>query len=202
VYRTWNVSEEKHSNAVVFLMIDRSASMWEDKIYAVKAFFFWIVQFLKRKYDRVEIKFIAHDYFARELDEKEFFSISDSGGTKVSSAYEMCRDMIKHNYPRSRWNIYCFHASDGDTFGDEPQCMNLVKEIVNELGGNLFAYTEIKFDSWRDGDSQLLAHFLELMSDGEDRVIATVVEEMSDILNALKIFLQFSHRRTLESYVN
>ena len=65
-FRTWSIREEKHSNAVIFLMMDRSASMWEDKIYATKALYFWIVQFLRRKYDRVEIKFIAHDYHARE----------------------------------------------------------------------------------------------------------------------------------------
>lgn len=200
VYRTWNISEERYSNAVIFLMMDRSASMWQDKIYAVKAFFFWVVQFLKRKYDRVEIKFIAHDYNARELDEKEFFTISDSGGTRVSVAYEMCRDMIRHNYPSSRWNIYCFHASDGDTFGDEPECMELVKEILGELGGNLFAYSEVNIDSWRDGDSRLLTHFRELANDGQEGVIVSVIEEIPDILNALRTFLQHTHRRSLESY--
>lgn len=199
VYRTWNVAEEKYSNAVIFLMMDRSASMWEDKIYAVKAFFFWVVRFLKRKYDRVEIKFIAHDYHARELDEKEFFTISDSGGTRVSVAYELCRDIIHHNYPSSRWNIYCFHASDGDTFSDEPECMKLVQEIINDLGGNLFAYTEINIDSWRDGDSRLLTHFRELANEQEG-VIVSVVEDVSDILGALKTFLQHSHRRSLEHY--
>jgi hypothetical protein len=196
VYRTWNVSEEKHSNAVIFLMMDRSASMWEDKIYTVKAFYFWVVQFLKRKYDRVEIKFIAHDFHARELTEKEFFTISDSGGTRVSSAYEMCRDMIKHNYPSNRWNIYCFHSSDGDTWGDEPQCMEIVKEIMG-LGGNLFAYAEINIDSWRDEDSRLLAYFRELAEE-EDGVIVSVIEQTSDVLSALQTFLQHSHRRSLE----
>ena len=196
VYRTWNISEEKHSNAVIFLMMDRSASMWENKIYAVKAFYFWVVQFLKRKYERVEIKFIAHDFHARELTEKEFFSISDSGGTRVSSAYEMCHDMIKHNYPGNRWNIYCFHSSDGDTWGDEQQCMELVKNIMG-LGGNLFAYAEIRMDSWMDTESRLLAHFEELAEE-DDGVIVSVIKETPDILNALQTFLQHSHRRSLE----
>lgn len=196
VYRTWNISEEKHSNAVIFLMMDRSASMWEEKIYAVKAFYFWVVQFLKRKYERVEIKFIAHDYNARELTEKEFFTISDSGGTRVSAAYEMCYDMIRHNYPSHRWNIYCFHSSDGDTWGDEALCMDIVKQIMG-CGGNLFAYAEINIDSWRDSDSRLLTHFREL-ADENDGVIVSVIEEVSDILGALQTFLQHSHRRSLE----
>ncbi len=196
VYRTWNIAEERHSNAVIFLMMDRSASMWEDKIYAVKAFYFWVVQFLRRKYERVEIKFIAHDFHARELTEKEFFTIADSGGTRVSAAYEMCRDMIKHNYPKQRWNIYCFHASDGDTWGDESECMKIVKNIMS-LGGNLFAYAEINIDSWRDAESRLLAHFREL-ADEEDGIIVSVIEEVADILGALQTFLQHSHRRSLE----
>jgi uncharacterized sporulation protein YeaH/YhbH (DUF444 family) len=162
----------------------------------VKAFYFWVVQFLKRKYERVEVKFIAHDFYARELTEKDFFSISDSGGTRVSAAYEMCHDIIRHNYPGHRWNIYCFHSSDGDTFGDEPKCMKLVKNIMT-LGGNLFAYAEINIDSWRESDSRLLTHFREL-AEVEDGVIVSVIEETSDILKALQTFLQNSHRRSLE----
>jgi hypothetical protein len=192
VFRTWNVVKEKHSNAVVWLLMDRSGSMWEEKIYAVKALFFWITQFLKRKYDRVEIKFIAHDYTARELNEKEFFTISDSGGTKVSSAYELCHDLIKHNYPSSKWNIYCFHASDGDTFGDEKECIDIVQNILN-LGANLFAYAEIAMDEWHDGDSALLNQFNDLHS-RSDGVVVSVIKEMGDVLETLRRFLR--HKAT------
>lgn len=191
-FRTWNLAEERHSNAVIFLMMDRSGSMWEDKIYTVKALYFWIVKFLRLRYDRVEIKFIAHDFDARELNEKEFFTISDSGGTRVSSAYELCRNMIKHNYPSSIWNIYCFHASDGDSWNDEDECMKLVRDIV-DLGAKLFAYAEINMDDWRDGDSNLLAHFKAEVSHN-DRVLVAVIQEMSDILDTLQTFLKHSTR--------
>ncbi len=197
-FKTWDITEEKHSNAVIFLMMDRSGSMWEDKIYAVKALYFWVVQFLRMRYDRVEIKFISHDYFAKELTEKEFFTISDSGGTRVSAAYELCRDMIKHNYPSSIWNIYVFHASDGDTWGDESDCMNLVKEMLTELGSSLFAYTEINIDDYRDDDSSLLIHFKELMEDQEG-VLVSIIKEMSDILPSLKTFLRHSVRTEFQT---
>ena len=191
-YRTFNMVEERYSNAVVFLMMDRSGSMMEDKIYAVKVLYFWIVQFLKRKYDNVVIKFIAHDYTAREMNEKDFFTIADSGGTKVSSAYEMCRDMIKHNYPSSMWNIYCFHASDGDSWGDEREGMDLVKEITVDLGANLFAYTEIQMDE-HGGDSTLMSYFEEEM-DTNDKVLVSIVTKVSDIVDTIGRFLKYSVR--------
>lgn len=195
-FRTWNIRKEKHSNAVVFLMMDRSGSMWEEKIYAVKALYFWVVQFLRRKYNRVEIKFIAHDVEAKELTEKEFFTISDSGGTKVSSAYEMCRDIIKHSYPSNTWNIYCFHASDGDSWNDEDQCVSIIQEIT-KLGAKLFAYTEIAMDQFQDEESKLLKK-LRAEAKRNDSVLVSIIEEMSDILECLKVFLSHSTRRAHE----
>jgi uncharacterized protein len=194
-FRTWNVIKQKHSNAVVFLMMDRSGSMWQDKIYAVKALYFWIVRFLRRKYDKVEIKMIAHDAAAKEMSEKEFFTISESGGTKVSSAYELCRDMIKYNYPQDTWNIYCFHASDGDTWGDEQYCLSLIRDIV-KLGASLFAYAEINIDSWRDGDSEFKS-LLEKEASDMDKLICFSIENMDDVLEALNTFLLNSSRQQL-----
>lgn len=190
-YKTWETATEKHSNAVVFLMMDRSGSMWESKIYAVKALYFWIVQFLRRRYDKVEIKFIAHDYFAKELSEKDFFKIADSGGTRVSSAYELCRDMIKHNYPSSIWNIYCFHASDGDSWSDELYCVELVGDILG-LGANLFAYAEIDLDDYREGNSELYTLFKRASKEKHRRLMVSVIEKVEDVMDTLQKFLKHS----------
>lgn len=195
-FRTWNVQQEKHSNAVIFLMMDRSASMWEQKIYTVKALYFWVVQFLRRKYDKVEIRFIAHDYYAKELSEKEFFTIADSGGTRVSSAYAMCQDMIKHNYPSNMWNIYCFHASDGDSWGDEVECLKIVNDIIS-MGATLFAYTEINMDNYRGGESDLLSLFKQEMMNN-DSILVSVIEDISDILATLQVFLKHSTRHAYD----
>lgn len=188
-FKTWEIAREKHSNAVIFLMMDRSASMWNEKIYAVKALYFWIVQFLRRRYDKVEIKFIAHDYYARELEEKQFFTIADSGGTRVSSAYELCRDMIKHNYPNSIWNIYCFHSSDGDSWGDEEYCADLASEIL-DLGAKLFGYAEINVDNYRDDTSELYTLLKRSAKRKHRRILVSVIESMDDILGTLRKFLK------------
>lgn len=192
-FRTYNITKEKHSNAVVFLMMDRSGSMWKEKIYAVKALYFWIVQFLKLRYNKVEIKFIAHDYNARELQEKEFFTISDSGGTRVSSAYELCYEMIKHNYPQSKWNIYCFHASDGDSWSDEKEAVALADDIIKVLGATLFAYTEINIDNERDTKSDLWKTFSN-MSKSNDKILMGEIRGMEDVLPVIEFFLRYSTR--------
>ena len=191
-FKTWEIAREQHSNAIVFLMMDRSASMWTNKIYAVKALYFWIVQFLRLRYDKVEIKFIAHDYHARELNEKEFFTIADSGGTRVSSAYKMCRDMIKHNYPSERWNIYCFHASDGDSWSDEAECVEIAGDIIL-MGANLFAYTEIDLDSYRDDSSELYKLLKKVSKTKYRRLLVSTIEKMEDIMDVLRKFLKHSH---------
>lgn len=52
---------------------------------------------------------------AQEVDEEAFLHLGESGGTKVSSAYELCRQVIAERYPPERWNIYPFHFSDGES---------------------------------------------------------------------------------------
>lgn len=190
-YKTWEITHEKHSNAVIFLMMDRSGSMWRNKIYTVKALYFWLVQFLRRRYDKVEIRFVAHDLKAKELAEKEFFSISDSGGTKVSSAYKMCRDIIKRDYPSSIWNIYCFHSSDGDSWEDEKECVELVGEILS-LGANLFAYAEIDMDNYREGNSKLysLLRKAAKSAKGYRKLLVASLSSMDDVYDTLKGFLK------------
>lgn len=188
-FRTWDIRTQKHSNAVIFLLMDRSGSMWNERIYAVKALYFWIVQFLRRKYDKVEIKFIAHDYEAKEMSEKDFFSISDSGGTRVSSAYNLCHKMISGHYPTSHWNIYCFHASDGDSWSDEEECIEIVSKII-DLGANLFAYTEIDIDNFHNGGQSKLLSLFKKFSYKNPKVMSSVIESTSDILGVLEKFLK------------
>jgi uncharacterized sporulation protein YeaH/YhbH (DUF444 family) len=95
------------------------------------------------------------------------------------------------------WNIYCFHASDGDSWSDESYCITLVKEILG-LGAKLFAYTEINIDDQphnpnadADDNSELMNQFLSLMKK-ESSVLVSTISERSDILESLKLFLKYS----------
>ena len=61
-FKVWDKHEEKHANAAVYMLMDRSGSMTTSKKYIAKSFFFWMVRFLRLKYQHVETVFIAHDY--------------------------------------------------------------------------------------------------------------------------------------------
>jgi sporulation protein YhbH len=130
-FRQYDNIIERHSKASVTLIMDRSGSMDHEKRFIVKSFFFWMVNFIRLKYDHVALNFIAHDTVAREVKEESFFSIVDSGGTKVSSGLQLAKEIIEMRHPTDIWNNYVFAFSDGENWGeDNKECVRLVKEIL------------------------------------------------------------------------
>ncbi len=105
-FKTWERAVRHESNAVVLALMDVSGSMGTFEKYIGRAFYFWMVRFLRTKYARVEIVFIAHHTEAREVGEEEFFTRGESGGTKVSSAYQLALEVLDARYPADAWNIY------------------------------------------------------------------------------------------------
>ena len=91
--------EEKHANAAVYMLMDRSGSMTTSKKYIAKSFFFWMVRFLRLKYQHVETVFIAHDTEAQMVPEQDFFALSNSGGTRCSSAYQVALEHLQQHHP-------------------------------------------------------------------------------------------------------
>lgn len=110
--------------------------------YVARSFFFWMLRFLRTKYEKVEIVFIAHHTEAKEVTEEAFFSKGESGGTICSSAYRKALEIIDERYPPSRYNIYPFHFSDGDNLtSDNDRCVKLVRELMEKC--NMFGYGEV-----------------------------------------------------------
>lgn len=141
-YRTWEDIELPHSQAVVMAMMDTSGSMGTFEKYIARTFFFWMVRFLRTKYEHVDIQFIAHHTEARLVTENEFFTRGESGGTICSSAYQLALDVIADRYPPSRYNIYPVHFSDGDNLtSDNERCVKLVGELMGVC--NVFGYGEV-----------------------------------------------------------
>ena len=102
------------AKAVMFCLMDVSASMGEREKDLAKRFFILLHLFLKRKYERVDIVFIRHTHEAAEVDEQEFFYGRETGGTAVSSALKTMIAVRDKRYPSADWNVYCAQASDGD----------------------------------------------------------------------------------------
>lgn len=131
------------TQAVMFCLMDVSGSMDEAKKDIAKRFFILLYLFLSRTYENVEVVFIRHHTSAKEVDEEEFFYSRETGGTVVSSALELMRDVMVARYPTSDWNIYAAQASDGDNWNnDSPRCRDiLVSDILPFV--QYFAYVEI-----------------------------------------------------------
>lgn len=141
-YKTWEEIQSPHSQAVVLAMMDTSGSMGQFEKYCARSFFFWMTRFLKTKYEKVEIVYIAHHTEAKVVTEHEFFTKGESGGTICSSAYNLALNLINANYAPDKYNIYPFHFSDGDNLtSDNEKCSKLVAQLM-ELS-NIFGYAEV-----------------------------------------------------------
>src|SRR5260221_9238128 len=113
------------------------------KKYLARSFFFLLYQFVRTRYEHVELVFIAHDAEAQEVSEEDFFHKGESGGTLISTAYARALEIIDQRYHPALWNIYAFHCSDGDNMpGDNPRAVKLAGELCP--GCNMFGYGEIK----------------------------------------------------------
>ena len=183
-FRTWEPTVVEENNAVVIAMRDVSGSMGEFEKYITRSFYFWMVRFLRTTYANVEIVFITHHTEAREVDEESFFHLGESGGTRVSSAYQLALDIMDKRYQASAWNTYAFHFSDGDNWGevDNQQCLTLVRAILERA--NAFGYGEIQ-EGGRRGRSTLMSAFEPVQ---EERFVRVAIGSKQDVYPALRTF--------------
>lgn len=185
-YRSFKPVVSPHASAVVIYMMDVSGSMGEEQKEIVRLESFWINTWLKKHYKGLETRFIIHDATAKEVDEKTFFSTSESGGTLISSAFKLAKEIIDADYPPDKWNIYPFHFSDGDNWSGEDTrlCMRLLTEFflpnVNQFG---YGQVESKYGSGQ------FAKDLEREFPDDDRLVISKIESRDKILTSIKDFL-------------
>lgn len=150
------------TQAVMFCLLDVSGSMDEQRKNIAKRFFMLLYLFLTRNYERTDVVFIRHHTVAMEVDEDDFFTSRETGGTVVSSALELMRRIVAERYPSGLWNIYGAQASDGDNWNDDsPRCSALLQESLLPLT-QYFAYIEITDgppqNLWREYSKLQAAH--------------------------------------------
>ena len=129
--------ESKNANAVIFCIRDISTSMEQDRRYLVCAFFAFLVDLLREKYPRLEIRFIVHHTEASEAvggndkeNERLFMRAESSGGTFCSSGFEKVLEIIEKEYDPDMWNIYAFYCSDGENVStNNEQTVNAVRKL-------------------------------------------------------------------------
>jgi sporulation protein YhbH len=185
-YRSWKSHYKPESNAVIIYMMDVSGSMYRDKKEIVRLAAFWIDTWLRSQYQKVDIRYIIHDAAAQEVDQHTFYHTRESGGTAISSAYRLCRDIIHDAYNPAEWNIYPFHFTDGDNWEDDnAECAGLLAvDILPHV--NLFCYGEVQSSY---GDSRFMKALKKLKLADKDQLIKTTIKNKEQIYDAIKTFL-------------
>lgn len=185
-FRSFRNSVKPQANAVVIYMMDVSGSMGDEQKEIVRLESFWVNTWLRRNYKGLETRFIIHDAAAKEVDEKTFFSTSESGGTLISSAYKLAKKIIDEEYPLNEWNIYPFHFSDGDNWSGEDTrlCVKLLKEYFLP-NVNMFGYGQVES---KYGSGQFLKD-LEKSFPEDERLIISRIENRDKIVQSIKDFL-------------
>lgn len=196
-FRAWREEYERRTRAAVYMLMDRSGSMSTEKRYIAKCFYFWLVHFLRTRYQELELVFITHDTRADLVEEDAFFTISSSGGTHCSSAYSLALEHIEQHHPAASWNNYVFHFSDGDNFpSDNPRVVATVEELLRHT--RMVGCGEIIYHSWSSfqagsrttGQRRQSSLFQVLDSIKEQRLVTTTITSRDQVYSALKVFLQ------------
>ena len=180
---------KKESNAVILCVMDVSGSMGTTKKYLARSFFFVLSQFLKSKYNNVEVSFIAHTTVANEVNERDFFHKGESGGTYISSGLNKALEIIDKRYNPDYWNVYVFYVSDGDNWiEDNDKAITAANDICGV--SNLFGYAEI-MNSYYSGSMK------SVFDEGiiNKNFISVDIKEKQDLWKGLKYMLKKDQER-------
>jgi len=184
-YRSWNDVPQPQVNAAVIYMMDVSGSMTDDQKEIVRTEAFWIDTWLASQYEGIETRYIIHDAVAKEVDQHTFYHTRESGGTRISSAYKVCADLIDSTFPPSDWNIYCFQFSDGDNWGDDnDRAFEMLSEKLLPAV-NVYCYGQVE-SPYGSGDfiDALRKQFGE-----QETLILSEIEDKDGIYDSIKLFL-------------
>ena len=176
------------TQAVMFCLLDVSGSMDEGRKNVAKRFFMLLYLFLNRNYEHIEVVFIRHHTVATEVNEDDFFTSRESGGTVVSSALTLMHEIIVARYPSTTWNIYGAQASDGDNWHDDsPRCRDILQNQILDLT-QYFAYIEIT-----DGPPQNLWEEYEKLQAKREGHFA--MQKISTVADIYPVFRELFKRR-------
>lgn len=185
-FRQLVMRRKPSTNAVVFFVVDVSASMTQAERKLAKAFFFFALQGIRRKYANVETRFIAHTTRAWEFSESDFFLVTGIGGTIASSAFRLALELVREKYAMGQYNVYLFYASDGENFTEDRAAAS---QSLSELGAtlNYIGYVETVPGMPRALDTEMRRLCAELQRSGLP-VFSSVLANTDDVWRAIRKF--------------
>jgi uncharacterized sporulation protein YeaH/YhbH (DUF444 family) len=143
------------SKAVVAFLQDRSGSMTGEPLALCKMYWFLLYLMLQRRYKDVTILYFSHDsvpYLWKNY--AEFINIGASGGTVVASSLELVYKVLEFGaksettgnsagpFPKTQYNRYFFHGTDGDLFDGAGVIQNGWKKLLVDAELNFCGYLE------------------------------------------------------------
>ena len=180
-YNNFSKKPAPISQAVVFFIMDVSASMTEEHKDLAKRFFMLLNLFVSRKYKRVDCVFIRHHILATECTEEDFFNNKENGGTIVSSAFKLSKEIVDDRYSPNEWNIYFAQASDGDNFDhDNEELKNIIANDILPIT-QYFSYIQVgqkRHGYYNSGN--LLQEYVSLQAKNKN-MVTKHIEDTSDI---------------------
>lgn len=183
------------TSATILFVIDVSASMTITERKLAKSFFFFALQGIRRRYARVDTRFIAHTTHAWEFTERDFFQVTGIGGTIASSAFRLVRELLRAELDVAHHNVYMFYASDGENFTED---RSAASQVLTELAGmlNYIGYVETLPGAPRTLETEMRRLCGELERRGLP-VSSSVLATPDDIWRALRQF--FAEQRSERS---
>src|SRR4030095_10939969 len=185
-FRARKSCPQPDSSAVIFHVMDVSGSMGREQKDIVRIKAFWIDTWLRSQYQNLEVVYIVHDAGAKGVDQESFVHLRESGGTKISSAYELCLRQIQEKYRPEDWNIYPFHYSDGDNWSarDTERCISILRdELLPRV--NQFCYGQVK-SAYGSGQFK---KDLDAALAGAENLVTAAINDREGIADAIRCFL-------------
>ena len=180
-YNNFSKKPSPISQAVVFFIMDVSASMTQEHKDLAKRFFMLLNLFVSRKYKRVDCIFIKHHIQAIECSEDDFFNNRENGGTIVSSAFKLAKEIIDDRYSPNEWNLYFSQASDGDNWDhDNEELLNIISTDILPIT-QYFSYIQVgqkRHGYYNSGN--LLQEYEKLLAIHKN-IVTKHIEQQSDI---------------------
>ena len=196
-YRRFEQNPKPMAQAVMFCLMDVSASMTEHMKDLAKRFYMLLFVFLNKRYKKVEIVFIRHTDEAKEVDEQTFFHGTESGGTKVSSVLHEMVKVAKARYSPEQWNIYVAQSSDGDNDPrDNAEATGVLTGEILPMS-QYFAYLEVNEPGHGSMASSLWRAYEKLNEPNLSQRSVTTREEIYPVFRELFSRSEDVRRRTV-----
>ncbi len=116
-YRQTVIEKLPTTHATMIMIMDNSGSMEEREKTIARKFFYILYKFLKLFYKDVDMRFVSHTTQAEEMEEDEFFTTQESGGTIVSTGLNLASKIIAELGDTT--NIYVCQVSDGENWSSD-----------------------------------------------------------------------------------